>query len=322
MVEIGKDIYKASDFLFLDDVVAIPTETVYGLAANALSEIAVNKVFSVKGRPKFNPLIVHISGAEVLHLYVKQIPDVAKLLIKHFWPGPMTLLLPKKPIISDLITAGLPNVAIRVPNHVLTLELINNLPFPIVAPSANPFGYISPTSAEHVAKQLGETIPYILDGGSCSKGLESTVIGFEEDIPVIYRLGTITAEEINAVCGKLKIAEKESQTIKGPGMLKQHYSPYTQFIISDNIEKTILNYNPSEIGIITLSKKLDSIPCENQFVLSEKRDLAEAAQNLYRALHHLDNLQLKVIITEPMPDENLGRTINDRINRAAAKFYE
>jgi len=197
VIEIGKDIKKAAQLLKDGNVVAIPTETVYGLAANALDENAIRKVFEVKKRPITNPLIVHISGKEELSKYVLDISEIAEKLANHFWPGPLTLLLPKKTIISDFVTASFTNVAIRVPNHPMTLELLKNLPFPLVAPSANPFMYISPTTAQHVVKQLGDKIPYVLDGGICSKGLESTVIGFKNDIPVIYRMGSITLEEIS-----------------------------------------------------------------------------------------------------------------------------
>ena len=219
MAVTGKNYKRAARLLAGGKLVAIPTETVYGLAANALDEYAVEQIFVTKGRPHFNPLIIHIGAKQELSKYVTEVPEMAQRLIDAFWPGPLTLLLPKKEIVPDLITASLPRVAVRMPNHPLTLQLLQSLDFPLAAPSANPFCYISPTRAVHVEQQIGEKIPYILDGGACEQGLESTIVGFEKGLPVVYRLGAITPEAIEAVAGQIKIHQKVSVQPVGPGML-------------------------------------------------------------------------------------------------------
>ena len=191
MAEIGKDIEKSAALLASGELVAIPTETVYGLAGNALDEKAVVQIFKSKNRPRFDPLIVHVAGIDQVYNYVESIPEELKALAEAFWPGPLTLLLTKKSIIPDLVTSGLGKVGVRVPNHALTLSLLERLDFPLAAPSANPFGYISPTSASHVQDHLGDKLAYILDGGHCEVGLESTIVGMEEGQVIIYRLGVI-----------------------------------------------------------------------------------------------------------------------------------
>jgi len=202
---ISKDISKAVALLKADKLVAIPTETVYGLAGNIYSEKAIKSIFETKKRPFFNPLIVHIASVKQLEDIVSHVPEKAKLLAKAFWPGAMTLVLKKQSIIPDLITAGKDTVAVRVPNHPITLKLLKQLPFPLAAPSANPFGSISPTKPEHVARYFKNDIDQVLDGGVCSNGIESTIIGFENDELIIYRLGALAIEDIEAVVGKVTI---------------------------------------------------------------------------------------------------------------------
>src|SRR6478735_1162446 len=192
MAEIGKDIVLAKQLLENGDLVAIPTETVYGLAGNALSATSVAKIFSTKNRPQFDPLIVHVPSLEKAKDYVSEVPDFAKALTEKFWPGPLTLLLKKKTVIPDLVTSGLDTVGIRCPDHSLTRDLLTSLDFPLAAPSANPFGYVSPTEPSHVNEQLGQKIKYILDGGVCPVGIESTIVGFENEGPVVYRLGGLS----------------------------------------------------------------------------------------------------------------------------------
>src|ERR1043165_1177940 len=225
---IGKDITAAKGFLEAGETVGIPTETVYGLAANALNTDAVLKIFSVKNRPHFDPLIVHTHSKDEIKKYVAEIPPLAEKLIDAFMPGPVTVLLPKKEIIPDLVTSGLDNVAIRIPQHNLTLELLRQLDFPLAAPSANPFGYISPTTSHHVYDQLQGRIPYIIDGGSTDVGVESTIVAFEETGPVVYRLGGLALEEIERVVGKVAVNLNESSNPRSPGMLKSHYAPKKQ----------------------------------------------------------------------------------------------
>ena len=202
---IGNDLAQAKQLLAAGQLVAIPTETVYGLAGNALDEQAVLEIFRVKNRPAFDPLIVHTDSFERIADFVREIPEKALLLAQHLMPGALTLLLPKSDLIPDLVTSGLDRVAVRIPNHSLTRSLLSGLSFPLAAPSANPFGYISPTTAQHVEQQLGNQIPYILDGGPCEVGLESTIVGFENDEPIIYRKGGLAIETIERLVGTVRV---------------------------------------------------------------------------------------------------------------------
>ncbi|MHA6247356.1 L-threonylcarbamoyladenylate synthase [Pontibacter sp. CAU 1760] len=319
MAAIGQDIQRAAQLLREGKVVAIPTETVYGLAANALDQQAVEEIFRVKGRPHYNPLILHIGSSDDLHKYVSAVPALAQKLIDAFWPGPLTLLLPKKDIVPHLVTASLPQVAIRVPNHPLTLQLLQQIDFPLAAPSANPFCYISPTHTEHVEQQIGNKIPYILEGGPCQQGLESTIVGFEEDVPVIYRLGAIAPEEIAEVVGEVKMHQKIDSHPVGPGMLLFHYSPRTSFYLADKPEDLLQNADLSATGMITFNRAVKDVPQEHLAILSESGNVREAARNLYQALHRLDALNLTCIIAERLPDYGLGKTINERLTKAAGK---
>lgn len=314
MALIDKNIEIAIDFLQSGEVVGIPTETVYGLAANALNINAVTKIFQVKNRPTFDPLIIHTSSIDRITDYVKHLPDKAQLLARMFMPGPLTLLLPKKEIIPDLVTSGLENVAVRIPKHDLTLELLKKLDFPLAAPSANPFGYISPTTAQHVDNQLGSKIKYILDGGECGVGIESTIVGFIEDEVIVYRKGGLSIEAIEEVVGKVKIQAHSTSNPQAPGMLKSHYSPRKKFIISDEVYPQ--NMKTGYLGF--KDYKVD-IPIENQLLLSPKGDFAEAAKNLFAYLRQLDNMDVEVIYGEYLPEKDLGRAINDRLRRATVQ---
>lgn len=317
--QIGPDLTPAIALLNSSEVVAIPTETVYGLAGNAFSDEAIRKIYAIKNRPLHNPLIVHVSEVSRIAEIAFDIPELAWQLLERFSPGPLTLLLPKKPIISDLVTAGLSRVAIRIPAHPLALELLRNLDFPLAAPSANPFGYISPTTPEHVLKQLGEKIAYILDGGVCDKGIESTVVGFEDGRPIIHRLGAISEEDIRSVAENAVVRDKESAAPASPGMLPYHYSPATRLVFTDDAEELLSRYEPNDVGLVAFTQYWPDIPEQNQIILSRKGDLDEAARNLYSALHALDAMNLKLIVAEPLPERGLGRAINDRLRRAAAK---
>jgi L-threonylcarbamoyladenylate synthase len=320
MTEIGTDLKKAAELLLQGSLVAIPTETVYGLAGHALREDAVRQIFAVKQRPLYNPLIIHLARKEQLGRYTAELPPIAEKLIDTFWPGPLTLILPKKPSIPDIVTANLPKVAVRIPDHPLTLNLLEQIDAPLAAPSANPFGYISPTTAQHVAEQLSNKIPYILDGGPCHRGLESTIIGFENEQPVLYRLGSITQEDIETIIGmEVQLHMHESRRPRGPGMLPYHYAPTKPIRISTDLQHDIQAFNPATTGIISLHKPLKGVTEAHQVVLSETANLAEAAQQLYAALRQLDKLPIDIILIERMPDQGLGRTMNDRLQRAAAK---
>jgi L-threonylcarbamoyladenylate synthase len=317
----GTDIEKAKQFLMEGELVSIPTETVYGLAANALNEEAVIKIFEVKNRPSFNPLIVHCASWKLARQYVKDIPAKAHLLAEKFTPGALTFLLTKKDIVPDLVTAGSEKVAIRIPNHPLTLALLNALDFPLAAPSANPFGYISPTTALHVFENLNGKIPYILDGGPSTVGLESTIIGFDENENVLlYRSGGISIEEIENVI-KEKILPAPASPEKNPqtsGQLKSHYAPHTPLYVG-NIDQLKNNFEGKKIATISFTKHIYGIDVAYQFVLSPKGNLHEAASNLFAALRKIDQLNVDVILTEPFPNEGIGRAINDRLNRAQAE---
>ena len=315
MAEIGKDISKAEQLLENGEVVGIPTETVYGLAGNALNEDAILKIYSVKNRPKFDPLIAHTNSLDKIEGLVKEIPSKAHELAHAFWPGPLTILLNKKPSVPDLLTSGLDRVAARIPDHPLTLELLSVLEFPLAAPSANPFGYVSPTSARHVEDKLGDKIPYILDGGPCHIGLESTIVGFDGGDVVVYRLGGTKVEAMEEVVGKVKIQVNESSNPAAPGMLKSHYSPGRKMIIGD-ISENLKGLNPETTGILSFMAIYD-VPEKNQVVLSPAGDLDEAARNIFSALRKMDQPHIEVILTEFLPQEGLGKAINDRLRRAA-----
>jgi len=312
---IGTEIKTARELLLQNEVVAIPTETVYGLAGNALSEIAVSKIFEAKNRPHFDPLIVHVSEVSEVSNYVEEIPELAFRLMEYFWPGALTILLPKKSCIPDLTTSGLKEVGIRIPNHPLTLELLKSLPFPLAAPSANPFGYISPTSAQHVANQLGEKIPYILNGGNCSVGIESTVLRVQHNEIEILRLGGISVEDLQPFTSNIHIQQHSSSSPAAPGMLTSHYAPRKPVFVG-NIPSLLHDFASQKIGVLSFK---EDFQMESQRILSRTGNFAEAASNLFAYLRELDQMNIDVILAEFLPNENLGRAINDKLKRASAK---
>ncbi len=229
------------------------------------------------------------------------------------------MVLPRKPHIPDLVTSGLETVAVRIPNHPLTLELLSKLDFPLAAPSANPFGYISPTEAQHVAAQLGGKTAYILDGGKCKVGLESTIISFAGEQPTVLRKGGLAIEELEKLMGeKLAIREHSSSRPDAPGMLHKHYSPKVPFELGD-IQEMIKLHEGKSIATLSLNKIFEGVSGELQFRLSKSGNLSEAAQNLFAYLRQLDELKPDIILAELVPEEGLGRAINDRLRRAAAK---
>lgn len=316
---ITTNINKAKKALINDEIVAIPTETVYGLAGNAYSEIALKKIFLLKKRPYNNPLIVHIKSAEYVNNLAQDIPEMAIKLAKQFWPGPLTLVLKKQKHIPDLVTAGQDTVAIRIPNHPVALALLEKLEFPLAAPSANPFGSISPTSAEHVLNYFGDRLKIILNGGECSKGLESTIIGFENNHPVLYRHGSISIEEIELCVGKVIIKTNNENKPNAPGMFSRHYAPSTDTYLTNNVIDLLKTFHGKNIGLLLFNNQILHKKNIVQEVLSKTGDLKEAAKNLYAALHRLDKSNLDIIIAEKFPYEGLGKTINDRLERAIKK---
>ena len=315
---ITTDLNKAIEVLLNDDIIVMPTETVYGLAGNAYSENAIKKIFELKKRPFYNPLIVHIKCASYLNKIAVDIPDLAFKLAEKFWPGPLTLVLKKQPHILNLVTAGNDTVGVRVPNHPVALALLKKLEFPLAAPSANPFGAISPTNALHVSNYFGESLDVILDGGECVKGIESTIIGFENNLPVLYRHGSISVEEIEKIVGNLIININNDSKPSSPGMLSKHYAPNTDIYLTNNVNAFMKSFGGKKIGLLLFKDKVSNKNVVQE-VLSESGDLNESAKNLYAALHRLDHKNLDVIIAERLPNIGLGKTINDRLERAVKK---
>jgi len=315
---ITKSVKKAAFYLNKGEVVAMPTETVYGLAASIYNENALKKIFVIKERPYFNPLIVHIDSLQSLSKIAVNVPEVAYRLADKFWPGPLTMIFEKNKAISNYITGGKNTIAVRMPNHPLALELIKTVDVPLAAPSANPFGSISPTSAKHVEKYFKSTLEVILDGDSCVKGIESTIIGFKNNEVLVYRLGSLSLEMIESVVGRINVRKYNQKNPIAPGMLDKHYAPKTPMILCDNPIKTASNLIGKNIGIIVFDKK--SLCTDYQIeVLSPNGDLDEAAKNLYSAMHELDDKGFDLLIAQKFPNVGLGRAINDRLIRACKK---
>jgi L-threonylcarbamoyladenylate synthase len=314
MAEIGKDILKAKRLLEGGNLVSIPTETVYGLAGNALDPTVVTNIYVAKNRPSFDPLIVHVPDLASTYAYVEDIPTKALLLAEKFWPGPLTLLLKKKDAIPDLVTSGLDTVGIRCPQHELTHALLQSLSFPLAAPSANPFGYVSPTQPQHVNDQLGDKVSYILDGGVCKVGIESTIFGFENKKPTVYRLGGLSVEAIQQIIGPVDMLLHSTSNPTAPGQLKSHYAPSKKILVGD-IAQHLAHAPSGPVGVLSFKKDYHTM---HQYILSRKGDLSEAAQHLFLALRTLDKLPVDIILAEWVPNEGLGRAINDRLRRASA----
>ncbi len=317
MAKISENISEAITHLKSGDIIGLPTETVYGLAGNAYNIEAVLNIFKTKERPSFDPLIVHADSIEKVHEFVDEFPHRALEFATQNWPGPVTLILPKKNIIPDLVTSGLNTVAVRIPNHRKTLRVLAALDFPVAAPSANPFGYISPTTAQHVNDQLGNKISFILDGGPTKIGIESTIIDFNfNNEPVILRLGGITLEEIQHKIGRVKLKLNQNPNPASPGLLESHYSPGKPLLVGEMNELLAQNKD-RKVGIISWYQNVDQVDPKFQFILSAKRELAEASKNLFSALRKLDTMDVEIILAELVPEEHLGRAINDRLRRAS-----
>jgi L-threonylcarbamoyladenylate synthase len=309
-------IRRASNIIREGGIVAFPTETVYGLGADAFHPLAVARIFEVKKRPYFDPLIVHVSSLTDLERLVVGIPQNAKKLVDRFWPGPLTAVLSKKDEVPDIVTAGLPTVAIRMPDHPMALALIKESKCPIAAPSANPFGYLSPTTAEHVRDQLGDQVDLILDGGPCPVGVESTIISFLEEKPKLLRPGGVSLEEIETVIGKVEINSMGEGRPSAPGMLPRHYAPRTPIVL-DWSEESLDSYKGRKIGLLAFKKPDKSLGVDHIEVLSKEGDLREAAANLFAAIRRLDALGLGLILAETVPEIGLGRAVMDRLRRAS-----
>jgi len=309
----GHSTEEAARWLKEGHLVAMPTETVYGLAGNALDPAVVVRIFETKERPLYNPLIVHVASVAEARKLTRSWPLGLDRLTSTFWPGPLTILLPREQLIPDLVTAGLDRVALRIPDHPLALELIRACGFPLAAPSANLFSRISPTTAEHVQRQLDGRIPYILDGGACTIGLESTIIGEENGHWTIYRQGAVTAPDLEAFLGRIRVTDQKAP-VSAPGMLPLHYAPRTPLHFGP-IDDADPRLRKGRTGLLLYQHRRNA-PAP-QVVLAPDGDPRSAARYFYAALHQLDAQGLEAILAEPAPDQGLGRAINDRLQRAA-----
>ena len=312
------NIKRAVEALKSGELVAFPTETVYGLGADGLNETAVAKIFEVKKRPNFNPLILHVSSIEMLNSVASYSSEKVKLLAENFWPGPLTLILKKKEIVPYLVTSGLETVAVRMPNNKIALELINKLGQPIAAPSANSFSKLSPTKAEHVEKQLGDKVNIILDGGKCEVGVESTIIEVTEDSQILLRPGGISKKDIENIIGKLSESILKTTTPNSPGQLEIHYAPNVPIKFYD--EKLLKSFSSLKLGGIFFSE----VKKNNYFavtkILSKNKDFREAASNLFSYLHEMEGLNLDIIFVERIEQNGLGIAIMDRLTKAVNKY--
>lgn len=314
-MELEKQIDIAANLIKEGKVVAFPTDTVYGLGANGLDPVAVARIYEIKERPSFNPLILHIADIEWLKKLILTNDARVYALADKFWPGPLTILLPKSKLVPDIVTAGLPTVGIRMPNHKVALELIRRAGCPIAAPSANKFGKLSPTNAQHVRKQL-PNLDYILDGGNTTVGIESTIISLNEEGFEIIRPGSITVEEIRQIvpmAAKTALQEK----IIAPGMLKSHYSPSKPFYILG--ESMPENLQFATAGLIALASREDS-GYKKVIQPSANGDLKEYAIRMFAAIHELEDSDVECIVAEPVPETGIGIAIMDRLRKAAYPY--
>lgn len=319
---ITTDVSLAADLIRQGRLVAFATETVYGLGANAFDEQAVARVFDVKNRPRFDPLIVHVAAWDRVDQVARHLPEAAQRLAREFWPGPLTLVLPKRHSVPDLVTAGLPSVAVRMPSHPTALQLLEAADCPIAAPSANPFGKLSPTTAEHVAATLGNAIDLILDGGPSTIGVESTVVGFDDDGPCILRHGGLPQEELEAVVGPVTSRENTAGgPAESPGQLPQHYAPGTPLqliepedLIAEQARRTATANE--RLGLLQLQPEPIVTGFDVVEVLTPDGNLRDAAAGFFAALRRLDSSGVDRILALPFPDQGLGRALNDRLRRA------
>lgn len=319
-------IKEAAQLLIENEVVAFPTETVYGLGANAKSEEAVRKIFAAKGRPSDNPLIIHIANQTQLHDLVDDIPSVAEQLMDAFWPGPLTLVFRKKEGLSEIATAGLSTVAVRMPNHPVALALIEEANLPIAAPSANTSGKPSPTTAQHVAKDLTGKISGIVDGGETGVGVESTVVDITEGIPVILRPGGVTKEEMVEVVGEVRedLALHNMEVIpKSPGMKYTHYAPDAPFVLLNGSEVYIQRFVNEQkqfgkkVGILTTEENQHAYDADVVVTCGRRGQLSTVAAELYQALRTFDECDVDLIVGEVFPRAGIGEAIMNRLMKAA-----
>ncbi|WP_319507968.1 L-threonylcarbamoyladenylate synthase [uncultured Methanolobus sp.] len=326
-------IQEAARILKEGGTVAFPTETVYGLGADALNEKAVLQIFEAKGRPADNPLIVHVDSKESCLKLVRSIPDKASVLMDKFWPGPLTLIMERKPIVPDVTTGGLDTVAVRMPENLIALELIKHSGIPIAAPSANLSGKPSPTTAEHVLCDLSGRIDVLIDGGEVSIGLESTVVDMTSEVPAILRPGKISKEELEECIGEVKVAyddrlHPESETVRSPGMKYTHYSPESSVILvegeHDHVVSRIkelivdLSLRNAKIGLLLTEESHNNFSEYLSYSMGQKDKPEQAAKNLFFGLRYLDERNIDIIIVDgSFRPDGIGMAVFNRIRKAA-----
>jgi len=303
---------QAVDLLLSGGIVALPTETVYGLGADATDESAVAKIFEAKNRPAFDPLIVHVPSIDAVK-EISELDERAEALLLAFSPGPLTVVLKKKSIIPDLVTSGHPTVAVRIPGHPVMLDVLNKSGLFIAAPSANPFGYTSPTTAEHVADQLGHKVDGIVDGGPCQVGVESTIVDLSGEQPKVLRLGGMALEQLKLVLGAELPVQTSSSKPNAPGMLSAHYNPGTKVILVESVDE-IPKDLANECAVLVFGE-VRSLHTQ-QYNLSPSGDFQEAARNLFKLLRSLGKMYVRIYAVK-LPEVSLGRAVNDRLKRAS-----
>jgi L-threonylcarbamoyladenylate synthase len=325
LVPTDENLRRAGECIARGGLVALPTETVYGLGANAFDARAVARVFEAKARPSFDPLIVHVASVRDVDRVALVPGPKAMALMEALWPGPLTLVMPRRPEVPDIVTSGLDTVAVRLPAHPVARAIIAYSGTVVAAPSANPFGYLSPTLASHVAQGLGDRVELIVDGGPCAVGVESTVLDMTVDPPHILRPGGMPAEAIEAIIGPIDhspASEAASVAAASPGLLKSHYAPRTPLYLVET--GALGTARPrGRAAALALGSAIGSSPGEERFVLmrrlSESGDLVEAAAGLFSALHELDCGGFDELWAERAPDKGLGPAINDRLYKASKK---
>ena len=316
----SQNIQRAADLLRHGELVAFPTETVYGLGASALDANAVQKIFDAKERPSYNPLIVHVLDAESVQELVTDWPAKAQLLAERFWPGALTFVLPKRAIVPDIVTAGLESVAVRAPSHPVARALLQASNLPIAAPSANRFTQLSPTTAAHVEAALGERIPMILDGGDCDCGIESTVLDLTGEIPILLRPGTISRTQIEEIIGEIKLRDdieysKEEPRLS-PGLIHRHYAPRAKLIRFQNaveLRHYLAQHQSKKTGALLLNAKNAAI----DHPIAMPHNAPDYARRLYGALHNCDELGCSVVFVEDVPPQSMWDGVRDRLKRAS-----
>ena len=321
IVENNEDnIRRGADIIKQGGLVAFPTETVYGLGGNSLDPRSVAKIFEAKKRPSFDPLITHIADLETLEKIARISDKKIFRVIEELWPGALTLIVPKGDIIPDLVTSGLDTMAVRMPDHPTALELIRLSTGAVAAPSANPFGYLSPTTAQHVEDGLGDRIDMVIDGGTCRVGVESTVLDMTRDVPTVLRPGGIGVETLREVLGDVEVLDRTSKTPKAPGQLPMHYSPRKPLHIVASAEEALAAAGPGRsVGFLSFNGQGDLNRFAAVEVLSSRGDTLEAASQLFMALHRLDESGVDVIYAEEVPRQGVGAAVMDRIYKASEK---